>query len=267
MALQFTSIKVLPNLQTGAAGGFDVFWSLSGATFTPSFQVYWAPTESGPWTALLDPKTTNNFLLNALEQRAAPQIGPLTWFKIEVFNGATSKLVSQPIDVRGAMDRRSFLIYRDALRRCALFFQKSQCLPGWLLRRIVYGTRCPVCTNEILKTPISSECTTCYGTGFTGGYYAPFPMRADWSAGASPRSSNLTTKENVGPIAVQRQRFKIYAVPDAKSDDVWYDTGTGVYYLVENVDPEMWCGSTLTQTLTTSRLPAHHPIYGKARPS
>jgi hypothetical protein len=92
-------------------------------------------------------------------------------------------------------------------------------------------------------------------------------MRADWSPGVVPRSPNLTTKEAAGPMQVQRQRIKLFALPDAKSEDLWYDKGSGFYHVVENVEHEMWCGSSVTQTLTISRLPAHHPVYKRTRPS
>lgn len=267
MTLEFTSLKVYPHFETDAPGGFDAYWSISGHTFTPTFQVYVAETEVGPWTALLVTKTPAFQLLNASTPKANIQAGVLTWFKVEVFNGNTSKLISPPMDSRGGMDRRRYLQYREILRRWRLHFNKTNCLDGWLVRRKFFGTRCPECANELVSSPSSGECTTCFGTGISGGYFPAVLTKADWSAGVSPRTSNAISKESPGPQAPQKLKIKIPCTPDAKSEDVWLDKGTGIYYLVEAVEPEMWCGSVITQTAQISRLPAHHPVYKLPRPS
>lgn len=267
MALRFTSFKILPHLEINAPGGFDLYWAIADNTFTPTFQIHIADTESGPWTAVGTP-TSAFQALNVGPPRINVQGGMLTWFKIDVLQGTTVKLTSPPMDCRARMERQQYLYYREQLRRWRLFFNKTNCLPGWLVRRKIFGSRCPECTSQTLKsTPASNECNTCYGTGIVGGYFSPVAMRADWSSSTSPRTNNQTIKEAPGPQTIQRLRIKLYAVPDAKSEDLWFDAGTGTIYLVEKVDPEMWCGSTVTQTADISRLPPHHPAYRLARPS
>ncbi len=267
MSISFTSLKVLPHLEGDAPGGFDVYWNIIGHNFTPTFQVHVSDLSDGTFTPLLTTKTANLYLLNASLPKQNIQSALGTWFKVEVFSGATSKLLSPSMDCRTGMDRRRYLQYRDILRRWRLFFSKTNCLDGWLVRRKFYGVRCPTCTNEILSSPASSECTTCFGTGITGGYYTPFATKADWSAGVSPRTTNATVKETPGPQQVQRLKIKMPCYPDARSEDLWVDAGTGVYYLIEGVEPEVWCGSTVTQTASISRLPPQHPAYKLTRPS
>lgn len=261
----FSSVKVCPKLGQGATGGFDVYWTITGATFTPTFQVSIADTESGPWTPLLVTKTANLFLLNAGTQRLNMQPA-LTWFKVGVYDGATLKLESRAMDSRNGMSRRDYLRYREILRRHRLFFDKTPCNPGFLVRRKIYGTKCNVCLDEILASPVSSECVTCYGTGIIGGYFTPFQMTADWSAGVVPRVSN-TSKESPGPQQVQRTTIKLFGYPDAKSEDLWFDFGTRFFYMVETVTPEQWSGSVITQTLSISKLPSHHQVYKLSIPT
>lgn len=267
MAAQFTSVKVIPHLEISATGGFDVYWTFTGASYSPTFQVSVADTESGPWTALLTTKTSNSYLLNASTPKVSLQAGMTTWFKVGAYNGSTLQLESPPMDSRAGMDRQQYLYYREMLRRWRVFFAKTVCMDGWLLRRKTFGTRCPECTSQIISTQSSSECDTCYGTGITGGYFPAYPLRSDWSMAASPRTTNKTAKESPGPVQVQRMKIRIPGFPDARTEDIWIDAGSGMRYLIEGVDPEVWVGSNVTQTLSISRLPPHHLIYKFPRPS
>lgn len=266
MPSRFTSLKVIPKFQQESEGGFDLYWSLESAGYSPSFQVWIADTESGPWTEILDDPINSNFLLNVSTQRLNMQ-SALTWFKVGAYNGATLQAESWPMDSRNGMERRSYLQYRELLRRWKLTFDKTPCNPGFLLRRKIYGTKCPECLDEILDSPVSSECAVCYGTGIEGGYYAPIQMRADWFAGTVPRVNNATVKDTPGPQQVQKANIKVFAFPDAKSEDIWVDFGTRIFYLVEAVTPEQWNGSVITQTLSISKLPSHHPAYSFAIPT
>ena len=39
--------------------------------------------------------------------------------------------------------------------------------------RKTFGPKCPVCYDPVRQKSLSSSCPTCYGTTFTGGYFAP----------------------------------------------------------------------------------------------
>ena len=258
MAVIFKSLTVVPRFGQQDTAGFNLYWEISGQNFTPSFQVQSAPTESGPWSNELTAPTSNLFALGLgpvlINQQA------IFWFRVQVLNGSSVVATSQPMDHRNRMIRRDYLRYREILRRKHLGFEKTPCSPGWLLRRRIYGTVCPLCTDEILNTPSSSECLTCYGTGITGGYYDPVAMRADWFSGASPRNAD-TSKEEAGPTQVLKASIKLFPVPDAKSEDIWIDQGTRYRYLIEKNVPEQYGGSPIGQTLSISRLPSQHPVY------
>jgi hypothetical protein len=259
MAVSVSSFKVCPKFGQESSGGFDLYWTINGATFPPTFQVSIADTESGPWTPLLVTKTTDLFLLGAGTQRLNMQPA-LTWFKLGVYDGATLKIESRAMDSRNGMSRQQYLRYREILRRHRLYFDKGPVNPGFLVRRKIYGTKCNVCMDPILSSPASSECGTCYGTGIIGGYFTPVRMTADWAAGVVPRVSN-TSKESPGPQQIQKTSIRIFGYPDAKSEDLWFDLGTRFFYLVETVTPEQWVGSVLTQSLAISKLPSHHQVY------
>jgi hypothetical protein len=260
MAVRFTSIKVFPKFDQSPSGGFDVYWTVDAGNTALTFQVSMADVETGPWTTLLQSRTSDLFLLGAGTQKVNLHSN-LTWFKVSAYAGNTLVAESVPMDARNGMDRTTYLQYREVLRRWKLTFDKTPCSPGFLFRRKFYGTRCPDCVDEILATPTTSSCTTCFGTGIAGGYYTPVSMRGDWSAATVPRVVNKVSKESPGPQQVHRARVKIFGIPDAKSEDLWVDFGTRVIHLVEEVIPEQWGGSVVTQTLAVSKLPPHHPAY------
>jgi hypothetical protein len=266
MAIKFTSVKVVPRFDQSPTGGFDVYWTVNAGGSAPTFQVSIADTESGPWTQLLQTRTSDNFLLNAGAQKINLGSG-LTWFKIGAYIGSSLSAESLPADARNGMDRRIYLQYREILRRWKLTFDKTPMLPGFLFRRKFYGSKCTQCTDEILATPASSSCQVCFGTGIVGGYHTPISMRGDWSAQTAPRVVNKISKEPAGPQQVHVAKIKIFGVPDAKSEDLWVDFGTKVIHRIEEVIPEQWGGSVVTQTIVVSKLPPHHPAYKLTIPS
>lgn len=261
----FKTITVLPNLAQGDSGGFDLAWEISGVNnFSPTYQVYMAPTESGPWTAQLNAPTADSFALGLgtvlFNQQA------LFWFKVEVRNGGTVVATSPPVDHRNRMERRNYLRYREMLRRLRLQLNKTQCQQGWLLRRKIYGTRCPICCDETIGTPSSSRCSTCFGTGLVGGYYTPIEMQADWNAGSTPRVSNSTKDTEAGPAQVQKSRIHLFPIPEAKTKDVWVDRGTRYFYEIEAHTPSSFAGNPIRQILDLTRMPTQHPVYGVTLP-
>lgn len=256
---RFTSISVLPNLGQRPVGGFDIYWAVADLTFTPAFQVQMSETESGPWTDQLDPKAANTSVIGVGYQVQSQQAN--FWFRVQMFDGAALRATSPAMDQRNAMGDRDYLRYREILRRKRLFLNKTPTLPGWLLRRRIVGAICTDCCDESIQTPASSECGSCYGTGIVSGYYPEVAMRADWFSGSVPRNNNQTVKMPAGPTQVQKAKINIFALPDARSEDVWVDKGTRYAFLVEKCEPEHWGGSVIGQTLDLSRLPTQHPVY------
>lgn len=259
MPVTFQSVSVVPHLGFGETGGFDVYWTIAGNNFTPSFMVQIAETESGPWQNAIISQVPDLFALGLGNEITNMQA--LVWFKVQVYNGATLMLTSPAMDHRRGMIRREYLRYREILRRKRLYLDKTPCDPAWLMRRRIYGQRCTVCCDEIIDSPVSSDCTTCYGTGITGGFYPLVEMKGDWFYGSTPRNTNKTLKDTPGPTQVQKSKIATFGVPDAKSEDIWIDRGTGYRYLIEQVVPEAYAGSIIGQQLEVSRLPTQHPAY------
>jgi hypothetical protein len=62
---------------------------------------------------------------------------------------------------------------REIERRRALVFNLHSGQPLFLLKRRAFGTYCPVCFDATLQRTIRSGDSTCYDTGYLGGYFGP----------------------------------------------------------------------------------------------
>lgn len=52
-------------------------------------------------------------------------------------------------------------------------------VPVFIYKKMNEGTRCPECWDSVLKRVTKSNCVSCFGTGFTRGYYNPLPAWMD----------------------------------------------------------------------------------------
>jgi hypothetical protein len=62
---------------------------------------------------------------------------------------------------------------REIHRRRGIVFDLHSGQSFFLLKRREFGTYCPVCYDAVLQRTIKPGDTTCFGTGFVGGYFGP----------------------------------------------------------------------------------------------
>jgi hypothetical protein len=70
---------------------------------------------------------------------------------------------------------------REIVRRRNVIFQHHSGTPTYVYIRKKTGTFCPVCFDQELMRTTISDCTTCYGTGYVGGYYTPIYVKSQLS--------------------------------------------------------------------------------------
>jgi hypothetical protein len=91
--------------------------------------------------------------------------------------------------------------HRKALRdlRLSLKFNGT---PVALLKRRIWGERCPKCFDKISKEVMRAACTTCWGTGFIGGFWNPSFVYARRGAGASNTQITPEQKSDSNDVKV-----------------------------------------------------------------
>ena len=70
---------------------------------------------------------------------------------------------------------------REIIRRRQIVFDHHSSTTAHIYIRKKTGTFCTNCYDPITQRTTISDCTTCYGTGYVGGYYAPITVRAQLS--------------------------------------------------------------------------------------
>lgn len=131
---------------------------------------------------------------------------------------------------------------------------------GWLLKRKHFGTPCScldVQTDEI-RDP---NCTLCYGTGFVGGYFAPFPCFSVETSPWRQRSHQDASRGTVNDLPVLAGRM--LNVPQVFSYDVWVEQDTDNRWFIHSITAAAdFNGLPLVLDPVELRLaPYSHPIY------
>lgn len=249
------SLQIVPTMSRTADGGFDLYWDVQTRGFTPKFQVQMAETESGTWTSLLG-STTASY--------SATEVGPKRlnfqtdlFFRLLVIDETIPlspvTVLTGPAEFASFMqNRHDACLYREMLRREDLGLRKYHGQPGSLLRRIVHGTPCTVCLDETLGGSADSNCPTCFGTGFVGGYYPDVPIYVDMAD--QPSGPDNTVLTPAGPAEVRPCDSIFPAYPAVKFKDIFVEYATRQRHEIQSVTADEFRGSNIRQIVTLSRL-------------
>jgi hypothetical protein len=258
---KIVSLRIAPTMLIGATGGFDVYWDVQTVGFTPKFQLQMADTEAGPWTSLLGSTTSAYLMTGVGPKRLSYQLD--IFFRLLVINEtpnpAVTVLTGDPSFASFRQNQHEALNYREMLRRENLGLDRYNGEPGVILRRIVYGTRCTDCTDETLGGPVSSECASCFGTGFTGGYYPGVNVFTDLAdTASSPDNTALTPN---GPAEVKPCEAVFPAYPMVKFKDLYVDSSTNQRYEIQSATADEYRGNNIRQIVVLSRLQPSDAAY------
>jgi len=140
---------------------------------------------------------------------------------------------SEIAQVLGKLSKRQFLQARGIIRRTLLRPRGLTDLPGYLMKRKLYGTACTDCIDPITRGVINTDCTTCKGTGKVDGYW-----RATESTmfDMSPESEDTQTSDR-GTINDVRVMGSFIGFPMLHHNDVWIDANSDRRYIVARVEP------------------------------
>ena len=150
------------------------------------------------------------------------------YYRVAAYDGVQEHL-SQPRRLIGELSPRDYRIAREVVRKEYLRLKKYSGTAGMLYKRRTSGTRCPECTDwDVEDSPGISQCTTCYGTGYVGGYYSGFPYWIDIGV-------DISTKDVNPPFGVtdkQLRTGRCVAYPSIDNYDLWAQEGTDKRYII-----------------------------------
>ena len=150
------------------------------------------------------------------------------YYRVAAYDGVTEHL-SPPVQLLGGLLPHDYRIAREIIRKEYLRLKKYSGTAGMLYKRRTSGTRCPECTDwDIEDSPGKSQCRTCYGTGFVGGYYSGFPFWID----IANDMSNKDVNPPFGVTDLQVRTGRVVAYPVIDTYDMWAQEGTDKRYII-----------------------------------
>jgi hypothetical protein len=156
-----------------------------------------------------------------------------------------------------AVVHRKRLLRRKILRDEQLAFRVFNGIVVAVLKRRHFGVRCTVCYDPITKLNTKSRCTTCYGTGWTGGYYPPIATLARFAA-----SSTDTSLTSEGKMDINNNPITLLNYPHVEEGDIIVEVGGNHRWLVKSVSPTELRRVTVHQRVLATELPRTSPEYG-----
>lgn len=168
--------------------GFLVQWTVDApsqdATFT--FDLARSGSTEGPWEPVASGLAGQYAFLDALDQptgtlyrdvRRPQQFSFSTTFYYRLQSRASTGETAEVVeDTDPQLDPKMAQAWRRGTRDLQVRLRLNS-LPVVVLKRRRWGVRCARCTDKVLREPTRAACTTCYGTKFHGGYWAPVLTR------------------------------------------------------------------------------------------
>jgi len=221
MALGITVTRTMPLFPLGAFIQWDLVNPTESGIY--SFSIYRGYSPAGPWEPLaLNVANVMNYIDRVSTTQAVPTapnqlaLSRNTLYRVTATppSGATNAAeVISSIEPRLVGKQR--LLRRKLLRDEAKMLRRINGVEIAVLKRMRWGTRCPKCYDKYAKEVVRGNCTTCFGTSFTGGYHAPVVTLGRRSVG--PVETSLAPQ---GKTDIAQSQLTMLDAPVVEADDI-----------------------------------------------
>lgn len=206
-----------------------ISWSFSQLADIPenaTVQVQWARA-GGTWQTLItnlqlsccytDTRKTNKNKFNN------------DFYRIKLTTVEGKQYISQP---QQAGINLSYPYSAEAknLLRLADLQAKQTGRQGKLLKKIVYGQKCPACRQFQDDLPVNQHCPVCLGTGKKGGYYPAIDLNI-----IEQSQQNNRSLQQLGSVHNVILSAKCIAWPLISRGDVWVDSNNNQRFIIDTV--------------------------------
>ena len=158
------------------------------------------------------------------------------------------------------LSRTDWLKAREIMRLELLRLKDEVGTEGYLLKRKLSGTPCE-CLDTLTMESKNPDCGLCYGAGFIGGYYAPYPCCWAELGQTSHRTHLDDARGTVDDLPVL-QNCRMINVPQVNSYDVWVDRKSDNRWIVHRVTAAAELRGVPLVVVCEFRLaPYSHPVY------
>lgn len=218
-----------------------VYWRMSESFHTEGrdllFYVDCSEESLGDWIPLNseDPVTDGCIYVDTLTHKF--NMVSDVWYRVRAVLRDSSgqepdKVIeSIPTQITGALSDRAYSAGRVIMQSFYKTLKKGGGQQGFLLKRKLWGERCPECTDFDVETIINAHCHICYGTGIVGGYHEgiEFWVMPSVVSGRQRQPSPIGITDDYGISA------QCAAYPWIDAGDVWIDAKTGERFVIKAV--------------------------------
>lgn len=249
------------------SGGTRVEWTLH-----PQF------SEAGPYTFQLQAGRTGNPDADDWTDVGAAVVdtyfvvdsskrvyGKKQWthYRVTVTSSASGAdtYASKPQPATGNLNKKDWLRSKAILRNEDIRLRKEAGQEGYLLKRRLYGTACPDCLDYQTGEVRNPQCSTCYGTGFTDGYFAPYGcFYAELGVHAHRSEIQDSARGTIDDLP--RTTGRMINTPQVFSYDVWVDKDSDFRWIIHSVKNLVEVRGIPIIVQAEMRLaPFTHPVY------
>ncbi len=151
-------------------------------------------------------------------------------------------------DVGASLPRHQVLLKRKMQTDLAIGFRFNG-VDVAILKRRHWGVRCARCFDNNTRKVLSSKCVSCFGTGFTGGYFNPVRITGRFLA---PSADTQLTQH--GKTDITQVRFICGQTPAVDVDDVIVEIAQNRRYIVLSQSETQLRRETVHQSIVLSEL-------------
>lgn len=130
-----------------------------------------------------------------------------------------------------------------------LYRWTSAGMPAFIYKKKKEGLRCPECWDPILKKVTKSNCSTCNGTGFVGGYYKPIEAWMGFNV-----DIKIAQIADWGVKQIDQTDVEFTDYPELSIGDIILDLKDFKYWKIANVRFSVKGGAIMTQVARVSAI-------------
>jgi hypothetical protein len=222
MAVSVEITRLLPLFPHGVFLQWDIINPTEVGSY--NFDVYRAGSPEGPWEPLqLGGTNTYNYsdVLPTTSTQTAGAINQLSltrgiFYRVVVTPPSGDDNAFEVVSVvEPRLDGKQRLLKRKILRDESIMFRKLNGVEVAVVKRMHWGPRCTVCWDKTTKSVTRANCSTCFGTGFSPGYFEPVITLA--RRGTLPSSKQLSPQ---GIAEYRPTQVTMLDAPKVEPDDV-----------------------------------------------
>lgn len=153
---------------------------------------------------------------------------------VDIGTGLPTVYASQPHQANGLWSKKDWLLAREIARKEYLMQNKRTNMTsvGFIMKLRRWGQPCGACLEYDTEEVQSGGCATCFGTGFTGGYYKAVDFRITLDA---PWQREFKRDETVSMTNNVTRKGRAVAYPYLDSGDIYIRRDSGERYFVNSI--------------------------------